>query len=61
MDIIIELQDNKYINIPLVNSFDNSIVLEGYLTISDDSKDHWAHLLFIEIISFIYNSLILIS
>ena len=27
------------INIPLVDSFGNSIVLEGYLTIPDDSKD----------------------
>jgi hypothetical protein len=36
-----------YINIPLVNSFDNSIVLEGYLTISDDSKDHWAHICYL--------------
>ena len=26
-------------NIPLVDSFGNSIVLEGYLTIPDDSKD----------------------
>lgn len=36
-----------YINIPLVNFFDNSIVLEGYLTISDDSKDHWTHICYL--------------